>query len=169
MANGFTINGLDYFEKLLFGIAEQKMPQLIKEMLDQLGFYLLREIKRRTPVGYGRLKGSFTRGDPDNIWEFDKVGRNFILKVGTNVDYAELVEEGHQQHERWLPGTFDSSGKFRYDSNAFDPETGQEGIMLTEKFIPGYHMFELGMDQLENYAPAYLKEKLKEAFHELII
>lgn len=66
-------------------------------------------------------------------------------EIGTNVEYALYVNDGHVQHRRFLPISYLSAGgrgKYIQPGNT-------KGIMLKEKYIPGKHFLENGMRQAE--------------------
>ena len=89
---------------------ERGKPQL----LDKLGDIAVKNIKRYTPVKTGRLQNSIRatiKGD--------------TAEVDSSVDYADDVEFGHMQEERFVP--------------VLDR-------MLEPKFVKGSHMFENGMN-----------------------
>ncbi|QEK11692.1 HK97 gp10 family phage protein [Crassaminicella thermophila] len=87
---GFRINGLDSFERALLETIKVKFPQEIEKELQRLALDLEGTIKRRTPVDTGRLRGSFTTG------RVKKIGGEWYIEVGTNVEYAEHIEYGHR-------------------------------------------------------------------------
>jgi hypothetical protein len=98
-----------------------------EQELNKLGTIAQREIVKETPVDTGKLRSSITV-EVDNA--------NKRAKIGTNVEYARSVEEGHVQHARFLPAS-DMSAKYG------GPKTA--GVMLSEKFVQGAHMFQKGM------------------------
>lgn len=89
---------------------EQGKPKLLKD----LGDIAVKNIKRYTPVKTGKLQNSIRatiKGD--------------TVEVDSSVDYADDVEFGHMQEERFVP--------------VLDR-------MLEPKFVKGSHMFENGMN-----------------------
>lgn len=89
---------------------EQGKPKLLKD----LGKIAVKNIKRYTPVKTGKLQNSIRatiKGDK--------------AEVDSSLDYADDVEFGHMQEERFVP--------------VLDR-------MLEPKFIKGSHMFENGMN-----------------------
>lgn len=64
------------------------------------------------------------------------------MEVGTNVEYALYVNDGHAQHRRFLPVSYLSvKGKKKY----IDSSENIGGIMLKERYIPGAFFLEKGM------------------------
>ena len=65
-------------------------------------------IKRAGNVDYGKLLASFEKGGADNVWNID-LGA-LILEVGSTLDYAKYVNDGHkQQPGRFIPGYWEGS------------------------------------------------------------
>ena len=68
------------------------------QWLDALGLELLRivedEIIRRQVVDSRDLLHSFSKGDQANVWEITDGG--LTLKVGTRLEYAKFVNDGHR-------------------------------------------------------------------------
>lgn len=92
---------------------EEKTP----ELLEGLSKTATREIKAVTPSKSGKLKKSIQAKIEGNKATID-----------SNLDYAEHVEYGHYQEERFVP--------------ILDR-------MLSPKFVKGSHMFENGMNNAE--------------------
>ncbi len=68
------------------------------------------------------------------------------VEVGTNVEYALYVNDGHVQHRRFLPISYLSAGgrtKYVHTSGKKGKKSG--GIMLKERYIPGVFFLENGM------------------------
>lgn len=65
------------------------------------------EVIRTETVVTRRLLNSFGKGDSDNIWSHNR--KLFTLEVGTNVEYAKWVNDGHRttprsKNRRWVEG-----------------------------------------------------------------
>jgi hypothetical protein len=63
------------------------------------------------------LLNSFEKGHKNNIWEVSNEG--LTLEVGTNVDYAEYVNDGHWtnkkgQKSRFVPGVWRGDNLIKY-------------------------------------------------------
>ena len=114
----------------------------MEKFLEGVGFDFLRvvqdEIIRRKVMDTRQLLASFTKGAEGNIWEVKEGG--LTLEVGTNVEYAVWVENGHrQQPGRFIPGYWKKkAGKdvFEYDRNA------KSGMVLKANWVEGKHYFE---------------------------
>ena len=101
---------------------EQGKPKLLKD----LGKIAVKNIKRYTPVKTGKLQNSIRatiKGDK--------------AEVDSSLDYADDVEFGHMQDERFVPVL---------------------GVTVADKFIKGSHMFENGMNNAESKLDREVKE-----------
>lgn len=110
--------------------------------LEGIAFDFLRvvhdEIVRRNVIDTRQLLHSFTKGDGGNVWELSEGG--LTLEVGTNLDYAGYVNDGHwtnpkgvQRH--WVPGHWNGD-RFIYDPAA------KTGMMWKQQWVEGAHYFE---------------------------
>ena len=105
------------------------------------------------------LLSSFQKGDKDNVWVLSE--GSIELEIGTNVQYAKFVNDGHWQNRRFIPGdvVVDKSGKvikFSYNRNA------KTGMMLTAKRVEGKHYWESGIKIIESMMPKFLEAKIQE-------
>lgn len=138
------------------------------EVVEGLGTEFLRiiedEIIRLKVIDTRLLLSGFHKGDSNNIWEISDGG--LTLTVGTNVEYAAFVNDGHWtcgngKDMRFVPGDVvtDSSGKikeFHYNKNA------KTGMMLKQKFVKGKHYWESGIRIMEKMLPGIVEAKMQE-------
>lgn len=107
---------------------EAKKAQLLMRMAN----IYQEEVKPLVPVDTSRLVDSisvFGEGIPQDY-----------IEVGTNVEYALYVNDGHVQHKRFLPAErLSVGGRKKYLKNK-----DQKGIMLSEKYVQGKFFFEKG-------------------------
>lgn len=136
--------------------------------LEGLGMEFLRviedEIIRREVLDTRLLLDSFHKGNDDGIWELSEDG--LTLQVGSNVEYAGYVNDGHRtckngEEMRFVPGDVvtDSSGKiieFHYNKNA------KTGMMLKQKWVEGKHFWEIGIRIIDRMMPELLEAKLQQ-------
>lgn len=110
-----------------------------------------------------RLLNSFSRGNSDCVFEMDSTGLK--LTIGTNVEYAGWVNDGHWTNppgvaKRWVPGTW--QGKtFVYDKNA------KTGMLLKQHWIEGYHYFDVSITIFEKILTVSLERNLNEWLNQL--
>ncbi|WYP24752.1 HK97 gp10 family phage protein [Alkalihalobacillus sp. FSL W8-0930] len=131
--------GLDKFIKSANKAAKSGVKEEIKLWGEASAFQFLDEIQneiiRTKTVDTRRLLNSFGKGDSDNVWSVSKGG--LTLEVGTNVEYASFVNDGHftvdpssGKDRRWVPGRW-TNGRFIYDPSSKD------GMLLKIKWVDG--------------------------------
>lgn len=129
--DGFIIEGWDEFVERFSDLVD-KWEDKKAELLKKMGTIYRAEIMPNVPVDTSRLVDSITvfgEGIPQDY-----------VEVGTNVEYALYVNDGHIQHRRFLPAErLSVGGKTKYLKN------NQKGIMLKEKYIQGSFFMEKGM------------------------
>jgi len=118
------------------------------------------EIIRRNVVDTRLLLGSFHEGGDGNVWEISDDG--LTLEVGTNVNYAAFVNDGHWTcpkgvEKRFVPGYW-SGNRFTYDRSA------KGGMMLKQKWVEGRHYWEAAIRIFEKIFPEILEAKLQQWF-----
>ena len=106
------------------------------------------EIIRLKAVDTRLLLASFHKGGNDSVWELNEGG--LILEVGTNVEYAKYVNNGHWtckkgEAMRFVPGYMD-------------------GIMLKQRFIKGKRFWEKGIGIIEKMLPDLMERKVQQWF-----
>lgn len=124
--------------------AESEAQSAFAQMLEAEGYDLLRLVQeaiiRYQAVDYRRLLNSFDKGGDGNVWRVSNGG--LTLEIGTNVKYAEAVNDGHNQKRRWVPGVWQGD-RFIYQKGA------KTGMMLTEKFVSGRPYWDDALDIFE--------------------
>ncbi|MBX0319754.1 HK97 gp10 family phage protein [Shouchella clausii] len=139
MSKGRGFGGLDAFIKSVDRAASKGVKKEIALWGEAAAFQFLDEVQneiiRTKTVDTRRLLNSFGRGDSDNVWQISKGGLS--LEVGTNVDYASFVNDGHftvdpnsGKDRRWVPGRW-SNNRFVYDPSS------KEGMLLKIKWVDG--------------------------------
>ena len=152
--------------KEFFGKMEQFAKGQFKEELieyvDTIGFDFLRvvqdEIVRRKVIDTRLLLASFEKGSAGNIWEIADGG--LTLEVGTNVEYATYVHDGHWTNskgvaQRWVPGYWEGD-RFIYDPAA------KTGMLLKQKWVKGNPYFDSAIRIYNKIFQASLEVKLEE-------
>lgn len=90
------------------------------------------------------LLSSFSKGSGNGIWNLDMGG--LTLQIGTNVEYAKWVNDGHRQKPgRFVPGTFNGNGVFRYAPGA------KTGMVLKASYVAGSHFFDKAVAAFTGY------------------
>lgn len=115
------------------------------------------EIVRRKVIDTRQLLASFEKGGDGNIWELSD--NDLTLEVGTNVEYAGYVNDGHWTNPkgvktRFVPGSWNGD-RFIYDPNA------KGGMVLKQHWVEGVHYWESALRILDKIYPKMLEEKLQ--------
>lgn len=130
--------------------------------LEGLGNEFLRllqdEIVRRQVMDSRLLLASFEKGSEGNVWSIQEGG--LVLEVGTNVEYAGYVNDGHWTNpkgveRRFVPGYWDGD-RFIYDPSA------KTGMVLKQHWVEGKHYWESALRILDKIYPEMLENKLQE-------
>lgn len=130
----FEVPGWKEFTERCQGVVDSfEAKKLV--LMRRMSNICLEEISPLIPVDTSRLVSSFQVGviTPDEA------------EIGTNVEYAIYVNDGHVQHKRFLPISYLSAG----GRGKYIKSGNTKGIMLKEKYVPGKHFLENGMRQAE--------------------
>ena len=116
------------------------------------------EIIRLKVMDTRLLLNSFQKGEDENVWRLSD--RGLTLEVGTNVEYASYVNDGHWtckkgEKMRFVPGYW-SGNRFIYDSSA------KSGMMLKQNWVKGAHYWESGRRILDKMLPGLIEAKLQQ-------
>ena len=145
------------FTEKMRALANGGFKEQLAKFLDATGFEMLKviedEIIRLKVVDTRLLLNSFHRGSEGNVYELDEA--NLKLEIGTNVEYAGWVNDGHHQTPgRFIPGTWNGDGKFRYDPDA------NTGMVLKASWVDGKHYIESATAIMEKLFPQALDRML---------
>ncbi len=119
-----------------FKALQKKHEAFIRNFLTEMGLRALAQTKALTPVDTGNLR---------ERWELSQVfrkGDSLYVVIFNPVTYASFVEDGHMQHKRWVPGEW-AGKRFKYIKGH------DKGMMLTERWVPGYHMARISINKIE--------------------
>ena len=156
--SGFEIEGWDEFVDRFSRYVdkwEAKKARLLKQMAVICQAEIKDELENGKHVDTSRLISSisvFGEGIPQDY-----------VEVGTNVEYALYLNDGHVQHKRFLPADrLSVGGKSKYLKNK-----KQTGIMLSEKYIPGVFFLEKGLQnakpRLQSLVDSFMEQTAREA------
>lgn len=157
---------LENFVKRLGMAAQGDFKKALNRFLEGLGMDFLRILQdiitdEKKVIDNRLLLFSFQKGDKDNVWILDENG--LTLEVGTNVEYAKFVNDGHWTNPkgvktRFVPGHWEKArGKDRF---IYTPGE-KTGMVLKMKWVEGSHYWEEAIRILERNYPEYLEEKLQ--------
>ena len=139
------------FQDLLdsFKEVQKQHEAFLRKFLTEMGMRALAQTKKLTPVDTGNLR---------NNWELSQVyrkGDELYIVLFNPTEYASFIEDGHMQHSRWVPGKW-RDGRFEYIPGA------KTGMMLKEKWIPGFHMARISINKVEREIPKRYERALKQ-------
>lgn len=158
----FDISDFDRYFQVVRKAAHGEFKKQIALWFEACGFEFLRvvqdEIIRRKVVDTRLLLNSFEKGQKDNVWKVSDNG--LTLEVGTNVSYAEYVNDGHWtnkkgQISRFVPGVWKGSS-FEYVKGA------KTGMVLKQKWVEGAHYWEAAIRIFERIFEASVERKMVE-------
>lgn len=158
----FSIVGLNAFAKALDDAANGGLKEEYSLWLEAMGFEFLDliqdEIIRTKTVDTRRLLNSFIKGDVDSVWEMHEGGLSLL--IGTNVNYAWYVNDGHWTNKqgvavRWVPGYWQGE-RFVYDSAA------DTGMALKQKWVEGTHYWDNAFAMFSKMFEKSLDRRLQE-------
>jgi len=140
----------------------------LHKFLDALAVDFLANVQdaiiRAGSVDTRLLLNSFQKSGEGNVFISKEGGLQ--LEVGTNVEYASFVNDGHWLNPkgvdmRWVPGHWtgppgDKNARFIYEPGA------QTGMLLKQKWVEGSHYFDDAVRLMERIAPMYMEGKVQE-------
>ena len=102
------------------------------------------------------LANSFQKSGEGNFFIVQEGGLQ--IEVGTNVEYASFVNDGHWLNPkgvdmRWVPGEWQGE-RFVYQPGA------KTGMLLKQKWIEGSHYFDDAIRLMERMAPQFMEQKM---------
>lgn len=131
----------------------------IEDFLEAMAFKCLSATKNLTPVDEGLLRDE---------WKFSRVTRQgdmLYVTIFNNLEYASYVEYGHWQRKRFLPIEHLDKGSKKGRKMASDIRSkyggDTKGVMLNNKWIPGYFMATIPFNQIRQELPAQYRKQFK--------
>jgi hypothetical protein len=149
------LKGLDAFTKKLKQASSGDLKEQYNIWLEGMGLKFLDivqdEIIRLGVTDTRRLLNSFSRGDGDCVFSISNTGLS--LKVGTNVQYAQWVNDGHYVGSKKLTRKTKTGRKL-----ALKNIKNWGG---RKKWIEGYHYFDISLLMFERIFTASLEKNLQ--------
>lgn len=145
-------------EKATKGDFRKEMELFLEGLGNEFLRILQDEIIRRQVMDSRLLLASFEKDGDGNVWRMQEGG--LVLEVGTNLDYAGYVNDGHWTNtkgveRRWVPGHWQGD-RFIYDPAA------ESGMMLKQHWVEGKHYWDSALRILDTIYPELLERKLQE-------
>lgn len=134
----------------------------LNRFLDSLGVDFLSHVQdaiiRAESVDTRLLLNSFQKGEKGNVFIAQEGALQ--IEVGTNVEYASFVNDGHWLNPkgvdmRWVPGEWQGE-RFIYQPGA------KTGMLLKQKWIEGSHYFDDAIRLMERMAPQFMERKMQQ-------
>lgn len=158
----FDTAGADKFFAALEAAARGGFRKELELFLEGLGNEFLRivedEIIRRKVLDTRLLLASFHKGDGNNLWELTE--GNLTLEVGSTLEYAGYVNDGHWTNPKGVDRRF-VPGYWQGDRFIYDP-TAEGGMVLKQHFVDGKPYFDSALRILDKMLPEFLDKKLQE-------
>lgn len=158
----FDTAGADKFFDALEAAARGGFRKELELFLEGLGNEFLRivedEIIRRKVLDTRLLLASFHKGDGNNLWELTE--GNLTLEVGSTLEYAGYVNDGHWTNPKGVDRRF-VPGYWQGDRFIYDP-TAEGGMVLKQHFVDGKPYFDSALRILDKMLPEFLDKKLQE-------
>lgn len=153
----FDLSEIQQFFSRCQNAAKGDFKRELEQFLDGLGMEFLRileeEIVRKNVMRTRLLANSAHKGGEGNVWEITDGG--LTLEVGTNVEYAKWVNDGHrQQPGRFIPGYWNGD-EFVYQPGA------STGMVLKASWVPGAHYWDSALNIMDRLMPQFLERKLQ--------
>lgn len=158
----FDADELEHFFDKCMKAGNGDFKRQLSLFLEGLGMEFLRviedEIIRQKVLDTRLLLNSFHKGNDNGIWELSE--EDLTLQVGSNVEYAGYVNDGHWtckkgEAMRFVPGQW-KGDRFVYDPSA------KTGMMLKQKWVEGKHFWESGIKIIDKIMPQLLEAKLQQ-------
>lgn len=104
------------------------------------------------------LLNSFQKSGEGSVFIAQEGGLQ--IEVGTNVEYASFVNDGHWLNPkgvdmRWVPGEWQGE-RFIYQPGA------KTGMLLKQNWIEGSHYFDDAIRLMERMAPQFMERKIEQ-------
>lgn len=149
---GFSIEGWDEFVERFADLVDAWEAKK-RVLLQRMGNIFHASVIPHVPVDTSRLV--------DSIFVVEDGIPQDYVEVGTNVEYALYVNDGHVQHRRFLPAEkLSAGGRAKY------LKTGSKGIMLSERYVPGSFFMEKGFNdakpRLERLVESFMRQIARE-------
>ena len=162
------MSGFKEFFNRMERAAKGDFRKELETFLEGLGNEFLRilqdEIVRRKVMDSRQLLASFERGNDGNVWRIEEGG--LVLEVGTSVNYAAYVNDGHWTNttgveRRFIPGDVELGPNGKVISFKYNP-SAKGGIMLKQHWVKGKHYWDSALRILNKMYPELLEARLQD-------
>ncbi len=154
----------DKMERAAKGDFRREMELFLMGIGEEFLRVLEEEIIRKEVMDTRNLLNSFHRGDKANVWKIEDDG--LVLEVGTSLEYASYVNDGHWTNpegveQRFVPGDVVKDANGKVISFTYNPDA-KTGIMLKQKWVKGAHYWESALRIMDKIFPQALDRRMQE-------
>lgn len=166
----------DFFLKMQKAGRSGELKKAMSEWVESVGLEFLRivqdEIIRREVVDTRQLLASFYKDDESGVWSLSDGG--LTLEVGSTVEYAAWVNDGHWTIDASNGGSYIISGGvlarfvpgyWQGKHFVYDPDA-KGGMVLKQQWVEGKHYFDSAVHIIEKMLPGLLEAKLEKWLNE---
>ena len=150
-----------YAKKLRKAADELKSREIFAQWLEECGEDFLKlvvaEIKERNTILDGDLLASFNLGDGKNVFVLDKKGLR--LEIGTSINYASFVNDGHRTCKEGVAGRF-VPGYWWGDRFIYDPGA-LTGMWLKQQWVNAKPFFTAAENSMKRIMPTLIESKMR--------
>lgn len=137
---------------------EKELSQFLDAIAVEFLSYVQDFIIQAGSVDTRLLLNSFQKSGEGSV--FIAQEGSLQIEVGTNVEYASFVNDGHWLNPRgvdmrWVPGEWQGE-RFIYQPGA------KTGMLLKQKWIEGSHYFDDAIRLMERMAPQFMERKMQQ-------
>lgn len=137
---------------------EKELSRLLDAIAVEFLSYVQDFIIQAGSVDTRLLLNSFQKSGEGSVFIAQEGGLQ--IEVGTNVEYASFVNDGHWLNPRgvdmrWVPGEWQGE-RFIYQPGA------KTGMLLKQKWIEGSHYFDDAIRLMERMAPQFMERKMQQ-------
>lgn len=136
----------------------KELAVFMEGIADQFLAYVQDEIIARKVTDTRLLLNSFQKSKDGNVYTISDNG--MTIEVGTNVEYASCVNQGHWLNRKGMSTRF-VPGYWKGDRFIYDPGA-KTGMILKQKFIEGSHYFDHAIDDIEKDIPTFMNARVEE-------
>lgn len=146
---------------------DHEIPAIMQRVVERLGEELLNavieEIGKQDLIDTGTMWNSFARGDSGNIWRFDGDRNAITLEVGSNLTYAEYLNDGYTISKyHFVPGYWNGAGSFIYDPSA------ETGFMARPRSFLGRKYFDIAVKNIQGGTRAIIEAQLEREIQRIV-
>ena len=157
----FDLKNYSAFFSRLRKAARGDFKQEMTKFLEGMGAEFLRvledEIIRRKVIDSRLLLASFHKDGEGNVWETGDGG--LTLEVGTNIEYAAYVNDGHWTNPKGVEVRF-VPGRWEGDRFVYEPGA-KTGMVLKQHWVEGSHYWESALRIIEKIFPELIEKRLQ--------